>query len=144
MLTPPAVKRIKLSKPRVAQQPLSRRKKLQAKDVANARKLREAVLTSTRTAAREKQLQEISSDDASSQSTIYGPDHDCNVTNFVELISSDENEEFVQQSAFRSAEKRRKPHRFQRKKLFKVPIVTDIAKKIKAKYGLSNITKEFS
>ena len=136
-------KRIKLSYPVRLNALNTKRKKLQAKDIANARKLREAVIEKARTDARASR--DIQLPISSASSTYEPTTHDSRVSKIIELESSDgddgyndENIEFVKQSGFRTTEKRRRPQNPKRMKLYKVPTVSDIAKKIRAKYALSN------
>lgn len=134
------VKRIKLSKPLAGKNIRSKRLNFQAKDVANARKIRAEVLANAIKTARNRPLESIVSD----ASYPHGPVTIVRDYKTINLVTSDEdeNEETVPQSAFRTTAKRRKPHQFQSKKLVKVPTVQDVPAKLRAKYGLPNKTSK--
>lgn len=96
--------------------------------------MRAAANARAKAAARDRPLQPIDSDDSLSASTTGDNIATGSVIN---LDTSDEDEELVSQNSLRTTEKRRKHHKFEKSKLLKVPTVQDMAKKIRAKYGLS-------
>lgn len=136
-------KRIRLSKPLVDKNSLAKnRPKWQVRNIMKAREIRKSALQRAIAAAKERPLPQIESDnESSSASTVYDLSHDNRVSHVVDLVSSDGEEgeeegETVQQSSLRTTEKRRKPQELHRnKKLFKVPTVGNIDRKLLAKYG---------
>lgn len=139
------VKRARWSAPRKHKNENLRRTKMRARDIKNARILREVVRSGAMAAAREKVLgpiPELTEDEDKPQTSgVYGLNSNNKIPTMINLVSGEEGEgeegeEFVSQSGFRTTEKRRKPHAFQRNKTVRTP-PQSVEKKLLGKFGLS-------